>query len=105
MIANATYDGPFICTDYADPRITRLGKFLRKNKLDEDVKHLKNQKKNLIKLCKEITDKKTERFYEVYNEINNNFEKIYSQLSEGGEGELILEDPDNILDTPRSEPW
>jgi chromosome segregation protein len=70
----------------------------RKQKLDEDVKHLKDQKKNLIKLCKEITNKKTDRFFEVYNEINNNFKKIYSQLSEGGEGELKLEDPENIFE-------
>jgi len=70
----------------------------RKNKLDEDVKHLKDQKKNLVKLCKEITNKKTERFFEVYNEINNNFKKIYPQLSEGGEGELQLEDPDKIFE-------
>ncbi|MCK5300630.1 MAG: chromosome segregation protein SMC, partial [Thermoplasmatales archaeon] len=70
----------------------------RKNKLDEDIKHLKDQKKNLVKLCKEITNKKTERFFEVFIEINNNFKKIYSQLSEGGEGELKLEDPDNIFE-------
>ena len=70
----------------------------RKNKLDEDIKHLKDQKKNLVKLCKEITYKKTDRFYEVYNEINNNFRNIYSQLSEGGEGELTLEDPENIFE-------
>ena len=44
----------------------------RKNKLDEDVKHLKDQKKNLVKLVKEITTKKTDRFYEIFNEININ---------------------------------
>ncbi len=70
----------------------------RKNKLDEDVKHLKDQKKNLVKLCKEITNKKTDRFFEVFIEINNNFKKIYSQLSEGGEGELQLEDQEKIFE-------
>jgi chromosome segregation protein len=70
----------------------------RKNKLDEDVKHLKDQKKNLVKLSKEITNKKTERFFEVFKEINKNFKNIYSQLSEGGEGELKLEDPDNLFE-------
>jgi chromosome segregation protein len=70
----------------------------RKKKLDEDVNHLKDQKKNLIKLCREITNKKTDRFFEVYDEINKNFRTIYSQLSEGGEGELKLEDPENIFE-------
>ncbi len=71
----------------------------RKNKLDEDVKHLKDQKKNLIKLVKNITKKKTSRFFEVYDAINKNFKDIYAQLSEGGEAELKLEDDENIFDS------
>jgi len=70
----------------------------RKNKLSEDVKHLKDQKKNLEKLVKEITEKKTERFYEVFDAINKNFKKIYSELSEGGEAELQLENPENVFE-------
>jgi chromosome segregation protein len=71
----------------------------RKDKLNEDVKHLKDQKKNLVKLVSEITEKKTERFYEIFDEINKNFKEIYSQLSEGGEAELKLENPDNIFES------
>jgi len=69
----------------------------RKTKLDEDVKHLKNQRKNLIKLVNEITDKKTERFNIVFKEINNNFKEMYGKLSEGGEAELQLENPDDLF--------
>ena len=71
----------------------------RKKKLDEDVGHLKDQKKNLIKLVKEVTEKKTERFYEVFSEINQNFKMMYSQLSEGGEAELQLENPDALFES------
>jgi len=71
----------------------------RKKKLDDDVKHLKNQKKNLLKLVNNITEKKTERFYEVYDIVNKNFKEIYAQLSEGGEAELKLEDPENLFDS------
>ena len=71
----------------------------RKKKLDEDVKHLKDQKKNLTKLVKGITEKKTERFFEVFDAINRNFKEIYAQLSEGGEAELELEDPENLFDS------
>jgi chromosome segregation protein len=70
----------------------------RKKKLDDDVKHLKDQKKNLIKLVKEVTEKKTERFYEVFKEINQNFKMIYAQLSEDGEAELQLEDPEALFE-------
>jgi len=71
----------------------------RKNKLDEDVKHLKDQKKNLVKLVKGITEKKTERFFEVFDAINKNFKEIYAQLSEGGEAELQLENPDSLFES------
>ena len=70
----------------------------RKNKLDEDVKHLKDQRKNLVKLVSEITAKKKVKFYEVFDEIDRNFKNMYSQLSEGGEGELQLEDPENVFE-------
>ena len=71
----------------------------RKNKLDEDVSHLKQQRKNLMKLVNEITKKKKNQFYEVFKEINQNFKEIYAKLSEGGEAELQLENPDNLFDS------
>ncbi len=71
----------------------------RKKKLDEDIKHLKDQKKNLIKLVDEITEKKKERFFEVFDAVNKNFEEVYSQLSEGGEAELQLENPDSVFES------
>ncbi|MCK4347532.1 MAG: hypothetical protein KAW47_02845, partial [Thermoplasmatales archaeon] len=71
----------------------------RKTKLDEDVKHLKDQKKNLVELVKEITAKKKDRFYDVFDEINKNFEEAYARLSEGGEAELKLEDSENIFES------
>ena len=71
----------------------------RKKKLDEDINHLKDQKKNLLKLVKEITIKKKERFYEIFSEINKNFKEMYARLSEGGEAELKLEDPENISES------
>ncbi|RLF39220.1 MAG: chromosome segregation protein SMC, partial [Thermoplasmata archaeon] len=66
----------------------------RKEKLQEDVNHLKEQRSNLLKLVREITSKKEERFYEVFHEINKNFKEIYARLSDGGEAELQLENPD-----------
>jgi chromosome segregation protein len=70
----------------------------RKKKFDDDIEHLNNQKKNLVKLVGEITSKKKERFFEVYDEINKNFREIYAQLSEGGEAELLLENEENLFE-------
>ena len=71
----------------------------RKEKFDEDTKHLKDQRKNLIKLVTEITSKKTERFFEIFDEVNKNFKQMYAQLSEGGEAELLLENEENIFES------
>jgi chromosome segregation protein len=70
----------------------------RKKKFDEDIKHLNDQKKNLVKLVGEITSKKKERFFEVYDEVNKNFKDMYAQLSEGGEAELMLENEENVFE-------
>jgi len=70
----------------------------RKKKFDEDVKHLKDQEKNLVKLVGEVSSKKKEQFLEVFDEVNRNFKNIYADLSEGGEAELILEDEENIFE-------
>ncbi|MCJ7697944.1 MAG: chromosome segregation protein SMC, partial [Thermoplasmata archaeon] len=70
----------------------------RKKKFDDDIGHLTDQKKNLVKLVGEITSKKKEQFFEVYDEINKNFREIYAQLSEGGEAELLLENEESVFE-------
>jgi chromosome segregation protein len=71
----------------------------RKKKFDEDIRHLKDQRKNLLKLVNEITVKKKDRFFEIFDEVNKNFKETYAQLSEGGEAELQLEDEENIFES------
>jgi len=70
----------------------------RKKKFDEDIKHLNEQKKNLVTVVEEITSKKKGRFFEIFDEVNKNFKEIYAQLSEGGEAELLLENEENVFD-------
>ncbi len=70
----------------------------RKKRFDEDVGHLKDQRKNLVKLVDEVASKKRERFFEIYDAVNKNFKEVYAQLSEGGEAELLLEDEENIFE-------
>ena len=66
----------------------------RRSKFEEDLQHLKEQKKNLLKLEREMERKKKETFYFVFEEINRNFGEIYRELADG-DGELILEKPEN----------
>lgn len=70
----------------------------QQNRYDElinEVKHLKDQKKNLLKVVKELDKKKRQEFTGVFEAINENFKKIFSQLSVGGEAELLIENPES----------
>lgn len=67
----------------------------RRRKFDEDIRRLKEQRKNLIRLVEEIKKKKKDSFYVVYEAVKTNFERIYKELLGGGEASLMLENPDN----------
>jgi chromosome segregation protein len=67
----------------------------RKQKLEGDISRLKEQRHNLIKLAQEIKNRKNEVFQSVYEILNKNFKESYAELSEGGEAELALQNPEN----------
>lgn len=67
----------------------------RKNELEEEIKHLIDQKKNLIKLAETLKSRKKEELLKVFDSVNENFKKIYPQLSTDTEAELVLENPEN----------
>lgn len=66
----------------------------RRKRFEEDLNKLKEQRKNLIKLEREIEKRKKDTFYKVFNEINKNFREIYRELADG-DGELVLENEEN----------
>ncbi|MEE9150945.1 MAG: chromosome segregation protein SMC [Thermoplasmata archaeon] len=74
------------------------GQQKRYDELIEEVKHLKDQKKNLLKVVKELDKKKKIEFMCVFEAINENFKKIFAELSVGGEAELILENPESLFE-------
>ncbi len=45
----------------------------------------------------ELEREKTRKFLQVYNEIADNFSKVFAKLSPGGEGSLMLENPEHPL--------
>jgi chromosome segregation protein len=66
----------------------------RYEKLKEDYKNLEKEKKNLLNLVKELNSKKKDGLMKVYNAINENFKKIYKEISNGGDAEILLENPE-----------
>lgn len=67
----------------------------RKTELLEEVARLEQQRDELVKVVDEIAKRKKEGLLKVFHAINENFQRVYPQLSPGGEGELLLENPDD----------
>jgi chromosome segregation protein len=67
----------------------------RYEELKSETEKLKGQKKELEALEKELEEKKKEAFFRVFASVNENFKKIYAELSGGGEGELRLDNPES----------
>jgi chromosome segregation protein len=67
----------------------------RANEIDSSIGRLNEQKRSLTKLMNECREKKKEAFLTVFDAINENFRILYSRISNGGYGELTLENRDD----------
>ena len=67
--------------------------------LKAQVEDVEKSKAELKKLINEITDKMRKQFSEQFEKINRNFKTIFRQLFEGGEGELLLVESEDILES------
>lgn len=56
-------------------------------------------KRELEKLIDELTETMKQKFSESFNVINSNFKEIFSELFGGGKGELVLSEPDDVLES------
>ena len=69
----------------------------KKEEFDEDqerVSEIRQEKLEIEDLIDEIDQEKRERFMETLNAINKDFSRIFTELFDGGNGELVLEDDD-----------
>lgn len=66
--------------------------------LSAQLKDVTVSKEELCRLIDELTDKMRSVFMQSFDTINNNFGSIFKELFGGGRGELILTDPDNVLE-------
>src|SRR5581483_6180134 len=67
----------------------------RKEELTAEVARLETERTHLLALVDEIVAKKKEGFFKVYDEINQNFGKVYGRISNGGKAELLLENAED----------
>ena len=75
-------------------RVKERYDFLMKQKND-----LKDAENTLLEIIKEMDDVMTEKFKNTFEAIRVEFKKVFREMFRGGEAELVLTDPDNILET------
>ncbi|MFE6770445.1 AAA family ATPase [Streptomyces fimicarius] len=67
--------------------------------LSEQLEDLKKTRADLLQVIKEVDERVEQVFTEAYHDTAREFEGVFSRLFPGGEGRLILTDPDNMLAT------
>ncbi|MCX6444273.1 MAG: chromosome segregation protein SMC [Actinobacteria bacterium] len=67
--------------------------------LAEQLEDLKNTKKDLLDIIKEVDDRVQQIFMEAFEEVAEHFKDIFARLFPGGDGKLFLSNPDDLLNT------
>lgn len=73
-----------------------------KKRLDEFLSQRNDiiaAKQNLLKSIAELDARARERFTDIFNEVKDKFNQVFSKFFEGGEADLLLTDPSNPLTT------
>lgn len=67
--------------------------------LTEQLDDLKRSKRDLLDIVKEVDDRVQRVFAEAFEDTAREFVGVFSRLFPGGEGRLLLTDPDDMLTT------
>ena len=67
--------------------------------LAEQLEDLKKTRKDLLEIVKEVDEKVQQIFHEAFLDTAREFETIFARLFPGGDGRLILTNPDDIMNT------
>ena len=59
-----------------------------------EFKQLQSRRANLVEITEKLESQRKQKLVKVLNKVNENFQKSYKILSDGGKGELYLENPD-----------
>lgn len=83
-----------------------LGSIEEFERINERFTYLTNQKldivnsiNNLMSVINELDETMKEKFLDTFNKVNVEFNKVFRKLFKGGNGELHLTEPDDILNT------
>ncbi|HHU64353.1 MAG TPA: chromosome segregation protein SMC [Clostridiales bacterium] len=71
----------------------------RLNYMKEQRRDLVNAKNNLKDVIRDITSTMEKQFKEQFEQINKNFSETFEALFNGGQAQLLLTDPNNVLES------
>ncbi|MEM3429833.1 MAG: chromosome segregation protein SMC [Candidatus Bathyarchaeia archaeon] len=61
------------------------------------INQLEQERASILRFMDELEQKKRETFIEVFERLNRNFNNFFSKITDGGRGNLILENPNDIF--------
>ncbi|MFC9808454.1 chromosome segregation protein SMC [Streptomyces griseoaurantiacus] len=67
--------------------------------LSEQLEDLKKTRADLLQVVKEVDERVEQVFTDAYRDTAREFEGVFGRLFPGGEGRLVLTDPDHMLTT------
>jgi chromosome segregation protein len=67
--------------------------------LSEQADDLKKSRRDLVSVVSEVDRKIEEVFSTAFADVSREFEQVFVRLFPGGEGKLVLTDPDNLLES------
>jgi len=67
--------------------------------LTEQLEDLKRTRRDLLDIVREVDDRVQQVFTEAYADVSAAFDQTFARLFPGGEGRLVLTDPDDMLAT------
>ena len=68
--------------------------------LKEQIDDIEKSKSELGKIIEDLTSSMSEKFMTQFNRINEEFKQCFADFFGGGKGEIVLEEPDNCLESP-----
>ena len=68
--------------------------------LKEQIDDIEKSKQELNKIIDDLTVSMSEKFLTQFNKINDEFKVCFADFFGGGNGEIVLEQPDNCLESP-----
>lgn len=67
--------------------------------LSSQLEDLKKSRKDLLDIIKEVDDRVQKVFAEAFADTSEQFDRVFARLFPGGEGKLVLTDPEDMLTT------